>query len=179
MKKHFYSILFLLVAIPFSACSKSDKSYDNTPVTQFDLSRFLGKWYEIARYDHKFERDMQAVTAEYSLADNGMVKVLNSGFRDGELETAEGKAKQPDPENNPAHLRVSFFWFFYSDYNILMLGEDYSYALIGSKSADYLWILAREPRLDENLKTAILDEARRRGYDTDALIWVAHEPNMQ
>lgn len=179
MKKYSYTLLFLLLAIPFSACSKSDKSYDNTPVSQFDLSRFLGQWYEIARYDHKFERGMQDVTAEYSLEDNGMVKVLNRGIRNGEQQVAEGKAKQPDPERNPAHLRVSFFWFFYSDYNILLLAEDYSYALIGSKSADYLWILAREPMLDENVKATILDEARRRGYDTDALIWVSHESNMQ
>lgn len=176
MKKVSY-ILCTLLLIPLSACNGSPKDFDNTPVRQLDLGRFLGKWYEIARYDHKFERDLQNVTAEYSLKENGMVKVLNSGTRNGERKIAEGKAKQPDPDKNPARLRVSFFWFFYSDYNILMLDEDYSYALIGSKSNDYLWILAREPRLDENVKSALLNEARRRGYDTDALIWVSHEGN--
>lgn len=174
MKKVSY-ILCTFLLLPLSACNGSQKNYDNTPISKLDLSRFLGKWYEIARYDHKFERDMQNVTAEYSLKENGMVKVLNAGTKNGERKIAEGKAKQPDPDRNPAHLRVSFFWFFYSDYNILMLADDYSYALVGSKSDKYLWILSREPRLDGNTKSAILSEARRRGYDTDALIWISHE----
>ena len=92
-------------------------------------------------------------------------------------EGAEGKARQPDPLREPSKLEVSFFWFFYSDYNILMLDKDYQYALVGSRSSDYLWILARKPYIPDDVKEAVLDEAVKLGYDTSKLIWVDQSVN--
>lgn len=173
MKNLCLALVAMLVS--FSSCTAGNKGIDNTPVSSLELERFLGKWYEVARYDHKFERGMDNVTAEYSVREDGKVKVVNSGIKDGVEKVAEGKAKLPDPEGNPAHLRVSFFWFFYSDYNVLMLADDYSYALIGSSSDKYLWILSRTPQLDEQAKASLLAEAARRGYDTESLIWVRQD----
>ncbi|MBS7357787.1 MAG: lipocalin family protein [Bacteroidales bacterium] len=138
-------------------------------LTVFELERYLGKWYEIARFDHRFERGMQKTTAEYTLMPDGSIKVTNSGYRDGVYHQSEGKAKTT---NTPGLLKVSFFWFFYSDYRILALDNDYQYALIGSKSKDYLWILSRNPIIDEGSLEEILTIATGLGYDTDKLIWV-------
>lgn len=91
---------------------------------------------------------------------------------------ANGKAKQPDPSTDPAHLEVSFFLFFYSDYNVIMLDDDYQVALVGSKSPKYLWILARTPQVNDDVLGEILDEADSRGYDTGALIWVDQSRNL-
>ena len=95
--------------IPMSACTKD---FDNSTVDEFDLTRYLGVWYEIARYDHSFERGMDNTMALYILQDDGKVIVLNSGWKDGEFKLAEGKAKYEDPKGDPGHLKVSFFLFF-------------------------------------------------------------------
>jgi lipocalin len=102
----------------------------------------------------------------------GKVKVLNTGWKDGKMKVAHGKARQPDPAVSPSHLEVSFFLFFYSDYNVLMLDTDYQYALVGSRSMSYLWILARKPYIDEDVKAAMLAEAEKLGYDISKFIWV-------
>lgn len=174
-------ILLLLVALvlPMTACSDKEEQINNEPIPYFVLERYLGTWYEIARYDHKFERDLENVIAEYSLQENDKVRVLNSGRKDGKLETAEGVAIQPQPNTNPAHLRVSFFMFFYSDYRILYIDSDYQYALVGSKSEDYLWLLSRNPQLTEDQKSILLMEAHNRGYDTSNLIWVNQSANIR
>lgn len=147
-------------------------------IPEFKLSRYLGKWYEIARFDHSFERGLTNVTAEYRLRDDGKIDVINSGWKDGNYKVANGKARQPEPMENPAHLEVSFFLFFYSDYNVMMLDDMYRVALVGSSSPGYLWILSRTPQIDESTKNAILKEAQRRGYDTSGLIWVNQDRNM-
>ena len=152
--------------------------FNNSPVSDFNLNRYLGTWYEIARFDHAFERGMENVTAEYLLRDDGKVDVLNSGWKDGKFKTAEGKARQPDPAKDPAHLEVSFFLFFYSDYNILMLDDDYQVALVGSKNPKYLWILSRTPELSDSVLDQVLEEASGRGYDIDKLIWVDQSENI-
>ncbi len=164
-----------LAAFPLCSCAGS---VVNTPVGSLDLPRYLGTWYEIARFDHSFERGMTNVTAEYVLRGDGKVDVLNSGWKDGKKKTAKGKAKQPDPEKNPALLKVSFFLFFYSDYRILMLSEDYSVALVGSSSDKYLWILSRTPSLPQPVIESVIAEARNRGYDTSKLIWVDQSKNQ-
>ena len=92
---------------------------------------------------------------------------------------AEGKARQPDPKSDPAHLEVSFFLFFYSDYNVLMIDDDYEVALVGSKGPGYLWILARTPAVDTATLNSVIDEAERRGYDTSKLIWVNQDKNIK
>lgn len=152
--------------------SAQGKSFDNSPIDDLDLYRYLGVWYEIARFDHSFERGMDNVTAEYLLRDDGKVDVINSGWKDGKYKVADGKARQPEPETDPAHLEVSFFLFFYSDYNVLMLDDDYQVALVGSGSPKYLWILSRTPAVSTEVLDAVLKEASERGYDTSKLIWV-------
>ncbi len=154
-----------------------EKSYDNSPIPSLDLGRFLGVWYEIARFDHSFERNMDNVVAEYLLRDDGKVTVINSGWKNGRYKVADGKARQPDPDTDPAHLEVSFFLSFYSDYNILMLDDNYQVALIGSGSPKYLWILSRVPVPKDAVIDEAIEEAEDRGYDTSKLIWVDQSLN--
>ena len=165
----------LLCILPFAACTKD---FDNSTVDEFDLSRYLGEWYEIARFDHSFERGMDNTMAEYVLQDNGKVVVLNTGWKGGKFKLAEGKAKYKDPEGDPGHLRVSFFLFFYSDYNVMMVDENYQISLVGSKAEKYLWILSRTPVPDPDLLQMVLDEAESRGYDISKLIWVDQSRNI-
>ena len=145
---------------------------DNSTVKSLDLKRFLGSWYEIARYDHWFERGMERTKASYKLREDGKIEVLNTGIKNGKPKESKGKAKLTD---TPALLRVSFFGPFYSDYRVMLIDKDYQYALIGSSSDSYLWVLSRSPKLTEDVKNLILKEAKRRGYDTSKLIWVKHD----
>ncbi|MEX0986573.1 MAG: lipocalin family protein [Bacteroidales bacterium] len=144
------------------------KNTDTTPVTGFELERYLGTWYEIARYPHSFEKGLTGVTATYSMKENGKVEVLNAGFKDsldGTYKTARGKAKfAGDPSTG--HLKVSFFLFFYADYFIMDLDmENYNWALIGSSSPKYLWILCRDSHMDEELYQQLCHKAVEKGYD--------------
>jgi len=165
------------MALPFiTACSKPvGKPVDTETVKQLDLNRYIGKWYEIARFDHSFERGMVGVTAEYSMLPDGKIRVLNSGYKgsfSGKFSKAEGKAKLPDI-SQPGKLKVSFFLWFYADYYVLELDDiNYSYALIGSSSEKYLWILSRTPLMTQAALDTLLLKARNRGYDTGKLIWV-------
>ena len=144
-------------------------SVNNSVVDDLDIERYLGDWYENARYDHPFERGIEHSRAHYEMCPDGMISVTNTGIKDGRTKTAHGKAKRTD---EAARLRVSFFGPFYSDYRVMLLDVDYQYALVGSKSSKYLWILARTPQLPSEAKATILAEAQRRGYDTGKLIWV-------
>ena len=142
---------------------------DNSVVRDLDLDRFLGSWYEVARFDHFFERGMSQTKANYVLRDDGNIDVINTGIKNGKPKTAKGLAKLTDI---PSLLRVSFFGPFYSDYRVMLIDTDYRYMLIGSGSDGYLWILSRTPQLADSDRTAILSEAKSRGYETDKLIWV-------
>lgn len=165
----------LLIILSTAGCqSKTPENMDFSTVKELDLERYMGKWYEIARFDHRFERNLVGVTATYSLRDDGKIKVVNAGYKnslDGKFKEAVGKAKQPNPEE-PGKLKVAFFLFFYADYYILELDENYKWALIGSSSDKYLWILSRTPQLDQDTLDHILGKAKERGYDTNRLIWV-------
>ena len=169
MKKLTKAILVLSLALA-TGCVSGPK-VDNAPVAALDLNRYLGEWYEIARFDHSFERGVEQAKANYSLKDDGTIEVVNSGIKNGKPKTAIGKGTKTD---TPALLRVSFFGPFYADYRVMMIDEDYTYALVGSGGADYLWILSRTPGLSETAKSELLAEAQRRGYDTGKLIWVRH-----
>lgn len=158
----------VISAICILACSAS-RAVDNSAVKTVDINKYLGRWYEIARFDHLFERGMDQCIATYALQDNGMIKVTNQGKKEGKWKTSEGKAKLTE---EPGVLRVSFWGPFYSDYRILVLAPDYSYALVGGSDADYLWILSRTPNLKKDVLDRLINEAQRRGYDTDQLIWV-------
>lgn len=152
---------------------------DLTTVKQLDLERYMGTWYEIARFDHKFERNLEGVTATYKLRPNGKITVINQGYKNslnGKLKRAKGKAKQPNPDE-PGKLKVSFFLFFYADYNILELDKNYQWVLIGSSTNKYLWILSRTPQLDQQTLNMTLEKARQKGYDTSKLIWVKQKTN--
>ena len=147
-----------------------------TVVDDFELERYLGRWYEIARLDHSFERGLIRVSAEYSLRDDGGIRVVNRGF-DPQLERwkeAEGRAYAVgDP--GEGRLKVSFFGPFYGAYNILALDrQNYQYALVSGPSRNYLWILARHPQLEPTVLEALLEQARRLGFASDALIFVEH-----
>jgi len=146
-------------------------------VDSLNVERYMGRWYEIARYNHRFERGLQAVYTDYSLKPDGTIRVVNSGRKggvDGPLQEAIGRTRKLDPKN-PGKLQVSFFLWFFGDYYILNLDQqNYSYAVIGSSSVDYLWILSRTPQLPEATLASILADLRDRGYDTTKLIWVEH-----
>ena len=148
---------------------KAQNVYDNSVIDHVDLNRYLGSWYEIARFDHGFERGMYATKAHYTLKEDGSIEVVNSGYKNGKFKQSVGKAKLTD---TPALLRVSFFGPFYSDYRILMLDPDYQYALVGSKSQKYLWILSRTPEMSIDALDLVLNEAESRGYEVTNLIWV-------
>ncbi len=166
---------FLFVLLSLCSSVQSQKSMiDKTVVKELDIEKYLGKWYEIARYDHKFERDLVGVTATYSFRKDGKIKVVNAGYKgslDGERSEAIGKAKIPNPKIS-SKLKVSFFWIFYGDYFVLELDEDYQWAIIGSSSDKYLWILSRKPKIEKELFDELLNKISNRGYDISKLISV-------
>lgn len=144
-----------------------------TPVKPFDLNKYLGKWYEIARFDFRFEKNLEQTTAEYSMNDDGSVKVVNRGYnyKTKEWKQATGTAKFVD-SNNEGKLKVSFFGPFYSGYNVMAIDPNYRYALVAGESLDYLWILSREKSIPDDVKQNYLNLAASVGYDTTRLIWV-------
>lgn len=141
-------------------------------VRNFDIKRYLGNWYEIARLDFKHEKNLRNVSAEYQLNDNGTVKVINQGIdqNTGEVKQSIGKAKFVGSETEGA-LKVSFFGPFYSGYNIVQLNPSYEDALIFGDNLDYIWILSRTKELSEDRKKVYLDYATACGYDVSKLTW--------
>ena len=169
-----FSFSLCLILLMITACSSAQKVNEMNLAENVDLDRYVGTWYEIARFPHRFEEGLVGVTATYNLNENGRIEVINQGFKgslDGELSRAVGKAKVAK-SGNPAHLRVSFFWIFYADYLILELDADYQFVMVGSSSDKYLWILAREPQLDEKTYTMLVSKALERGYDVSKLVRV-------
>ncbi len=172
MKPQFIAFLSIAITNLF-ACNSRD-TINKTTVSELDLTRYMGKWYEIARYDHSFERNLVGCTASYSLKDDGTVRVINAGYKKtltGQFKETEGKARRPD-NSKPGKLEVAFFANFYADYWVLELAEDYSYVLVGSRKDKYLWILCRTPQMPEEDLNYVLARARERGYDTSKLIMV-------
>jgi apolipoprotein D and lipocalin family protein len=146
-------------------------------VQEFELNKYLGKWYEIARLDHRFERGLDKVTAEYTLRDDGGVRVINKGYKTdaGEWSEIEGKAYFVGPENE-GHLKVSFFGPLYSSYVVFELDrEDYRYAFVSGNNTSYLWLLSRTPEVSDELLARFRTRAKELGFDTDALIYVRQE----
>ncbi|MBP9806136.1 MAG: lipocalin family protein [Candidatus Accumulibacter sp.] len=148
-----------------------------TPVSHFQLDRYLGKWYEIARLDHSFERGLSDVSAQYRLLPDGKVEVINRGYRaeKGDWKEAIGKAVFiGDP--TLGSLKVSFFGPFYGGYHVAALDErDYRWSLVVGPSRDYLWILARERRLPADVREQLLKKASQLGFDISRLIWVGQD----
>lgn len=146
-----------------------------TAVKPFDIQKYLGKWYEIARFDYRFERNLNNVTAQYAQGEDGKITVVNRGFntKTGEWEEAEGQAKFVG-STDEARLKVSFFGPFYSGYNVIAIDPAYRYALVAGESLKYLWILSRETTIPDSIRSAYLRQAEAIGYDTRKLIWVTH-----
>lgn len=159
-----------------TACGSVKVPYYVRNVENFDLNKFTGKWYEVARFDFKFEKDVKQVTAEYSLNDDGSIKVINRGFNyiKQEWQEKEGKAKFVDATNRGA-LKVSFFGPFYSGYNIVSLENNYEYALVFGESTDYIWFLSRKPTMPDQVKEKFLRLAKEAGYNLDRLVWTKQD----
>lgn len=168
--KFFMTVVLLLLMMLLAACvyNAGRDSIDRSTVANFNLNNFMGRWYEIARFDHRFERGMTDVTADYTLQKDGMVEVVNEGMRGGKLHRSVGRAKTT---SHSGQLKVSFFWIFYSDYNILEMGEHGEWALIGGRSPQYLWILSRTPTLPDSTVDYIVSQAAKRGYNVNELIF--------
>lgn len=145
-------------------------------VDKVEIESYLGRWYEIARYEQFFEKGCSDVRATYSLKENGDIKVLNECIKEGKLSQANGVAYATDISNSK--LKVSFFRPFYGNYWILMLGDNYEYALIGDPSREYLWILSRTNKISEKLKRKILKKLPEFGYTQDKLIWTEQKGRL-
>jgi apolipoprotein D and lipocalin family protein len=145
-----------------------------TPINNFQLNRYLGKWYEIARLDHSFERGLEQVTAEYALREDGGVAVTNRGFLTAEnkWKEATGKAFFVE-EPTTGYLKVSFFGPFYGSYVIFELDrENYQYAFVSGPDTSYLWLLSRTPTVDQKLLDRFVAQAKELGFATEELIYV-------
>lgn len=166
------SILFFIFLIGCTGIPENVK-----PVNNFKLEKYLGKWYEIARLDHSFERGLSHVTADYQLRNDGGIKVINRGYsaEKGSWKEAEGKAyfvKEPDI----GYFKVSFFGPFYGSYIIFELDqESYQYSLVCGADKSYLWILGRNPTLKKEIKSELLEKAAEVGFDISRLIFVNHQ----
>lgn len=167
----------LLICLATSAWAQPEGV---TPVENFELDRYLGTWYEIARLDHRFERGMSHVTAEYSMREDGKVRVLNRGYKTekGKWDDAEGKARFAGA-TDLGYLEVSFFWIFYGDYIIFELDPDYQHAWISGPNTKYLWFLSRTPTVSDALKAQFIERARTLGFDTSELIFVDQKNRPQ
>ena len=155
------------------ACSTPTPPSGVRVVEDFNVNRYLGTWYEIARFDHRFERGLEQVTATYSLRGDGGLNVINRGFNPdrNKWQQSEGKAYFPGNTRRAA-LKVSFFGPFYGGYNIIALDKDYQHALICGPDRSYLWILSRTPTISKQVKEDLLDSATRQGFAVEKLIWV-------
>ncbi len=171
-KSLFY--VFILLPLILSGCATKD-GINMKPletVNSVNLERYVGQWYEIARYEHRFQKGCVGSKATYSLRDDGKITVVNECFDEsfsGKLRSAKGKAWVVDNQSN-AKLKVSFFWPFAGDYWIIDLGANYEYAVVGHPKRKYLWVLSRTPEMDENLYNEILARLEKQDYDTSKLL---------
>lgn len=166
--------MLIFCILLLTACASGVKQVGSPlkVVSFVDLKRYMGTWYEIARYPHRFQEGCAGTSATYSLRDDGKVDVLNQCYKEklnGKLVKAHGKAWVIDPATN-AKLKVSFFWPFSGHYWIIDLGENYEYAVVGHPDRTYLWILSRTPEMDEQLYNNIIEKLKLQSYDTSKLI---------
>lgn len=169
-QSNIYILTIFLVLFGFSNTTNTQSQTMKT-VINVDLERYMGTWYEIARFPHSFEKGLVGVTASYKLMKNGKVEVLNQGYKDsltGKLKRAKGFAKVPN-SNEPGRLFVYFFWPFGGEYLILDLDENYQHVLIGNSSRKYLWILSRTPKMDYSVYNNLVMKAESLGFDTTKL----------
>ena len=173
MKNLFKTSALICIVLLFTACSSKNPPLQT--VQKVDINRYLGTWYEIARYEHFFEKDCKNVSANYSMLDEQTIKVVNrcTNMLTNEKKEAIGRAYATDDTNSK--LKVSFFRPFYGDYWVMILDENYDYVVVGTPSREYLWILCRKPILDEKIKNEILQKLPTLGFDASKLIWTIQE----
>ena len=173
MKNLFKTSALICMVLLFTACSSKNPPLQT--VQKVDINRYLGTWYEIARYEHFFEKDCKNVSANYSMLDEQTIKVVNrcTNMLTNEKKEAIGRAYATD--NTNSKLKVSFFRPFYGDYWVMILDKNYDYVVVGTPSREYLWILARKPILDEKIKNEILQKLPNLGFDASKLIWTIQE----
>lgn len=161
-------------------CTRSMKPSGAHTVSNFNLEKYLGKWYEIARIDFIHEKNLSNTSAEYTMNEDGTVGVINKGYNDvkRDWESAKGKAKFRGAENF-GELKVSFFGPFYTGYNVLAVDADYQYALIAGEDTDNLWILSRATSIPSGIKTEFLGIAKSLGFDQSDILWVNHDLNQK
>lgn len=161
------------LSLTLVACKSPTPPKGVKPVTGFDAQRYLGKWYEIARLDHRFERGKDHVTATYKKRSDGGLVVINRGYDPVKKSWSESEGKAYfTGRSDVAALKVSFFGPFYGGYNVIALDDDYQYALVSGPNRGYLWILSRQPQIPEQVKRDYVKLARELGFATDKLIWV-------
>lgn len=163
-------LLILVTTLLLAACHQGPVGNPSVPypTRSVDLNRYAGTWYELGRYENRFEKGCEGVTAEYAWQEDGTISVINrchQGKVDGPLDTAEGVAKIV-PHTANTKLRVSFFGPFYGDYWVLDHGKDYSWSIVGEPTGRYLWLLFRKPHPSEKLKKHVWARAKALGYDT-------------
>ncbi len=173
-KQSISKVMLLSLMLGFFSCATIPKGAE--AVQGFEKEKYLGKWYEIARMDFRFEKNLNKTTATYSIKENGMIKVDNQGYNTVKKEWTQaiGKAKFAGPDH-VAMLKVSFFGPFYAGYNVIAIDKDYQYALVAGKNLDYLWILSRKTSIPDEIKTEYLALAEKIGFKTADLIWVEHD----
>lgn len=166
----------LLAIIAQKLCCGASIPKGVKAVKPFDLKKYMGKWYEIARLDFSHEKNLMNVTARYTLKKSGMVQVHNQGYdtKKDEWVQTKGKATLVD-DPNEGRLQVSFFGPFYSGYNVVALDKNYQYALVMGNNLKYLWILAREKFIPNDIKQSYLEMAKKAGYDVKKLVWTRHD----
>lgn len=169
--------LYFAVLIGVASAALGKDNPDLKTVERVDLPRYLGKWYEVARYPNRFEKKCASdVTANYSLRDDGKIEVVNACRQDdGKMRTSKGWAKVVDKTN--AKLKVTFFWPFFGNYWVIGLDPEYRFAVVSEPSRKYLWILSRTPKLDADLYQKALDVIQQRGLSTSGLIQPAQKTN--
>ena len=174
MKYRMISAIAAAIAVFFSGCAHMPEGA--IAIKGFEKEKYLGKWYEIARLDFKYEKDLNNTTAEYTARDDGYIGVTNRGYNyvKKEWSQAKGKARFRGADT-VGELEVSFFGPFYGAYNILALDKDYKYALIAGSSLKYLWILSREKSVPDDIKVQYLELAKSLKFRTEDLIWVEHD----
>lgn len=159
------------VALAMKSMTRIPKGVE--AVKPFDINKYMGKWYEIARMDYFFEKNLNNCTAEYSMDKDGEIKVINRGYnyKKNRMEESEGKAEFVDSPDE-ARLKVSFWGPFYSAYNVIAIDKDYKNALVAGKDMKHMWLLSRESKMAEETIEYFLQQAESYGYDTSKLIWV-------
>lgn len=171
-------LIFLIASLSYLMFGRLGMPEGMTAVRGFDVNRYVGTWYEIARLDHGFEKGLSHVTAEYRLKGDGGLKVINKAFnsKTGKWEASEAKAYFIDSPD-VGRLKVSFFGPFYGSYNIIDLDEqDYSYAMVTGPSTHFLWILARHPTLENEIMQRLIQKAVKLGFKLEKLIYVDQKP---